>query len=310
MLLLLALPYAVIARKLAPEVEHAMAYGAKAKICLKVSDDMGLPVSNASVRTYFDMLPDPHSVYGKTDTNGICVVEGKTNGNKVEFFVDKDGYYGTRRSITYIQMNAEHDVKDGKWQPYGDVETIILRDIRNPIDMPHEFFWRFKYTKEINTWIGYDIKENDFVAPAGKGKFADFEVYIDWNGEWLPTYTGMSVKIRFTEPFGGYYACEVNEESAFTGPYAALPGSIRLTEAEFSERVFDNGRRREQKHFDHAKCWVVRSRCKVSPDDKLVAANYSVIYDVVFTCKKGGLGGFCITYVFNPTPNDTNLEPK
>ena len=40
-LLLLALPCVAFARKLAPEVEHAMAYGAEAKICLKVCDDTG-----------------------------------------------------------------------------------------------------------------------------------------------------------------------------------------------------------------------------------------------------------------------------
>ena len=72
------IPGAVFARKLAPEVEHAMAYGAEAKICLKVCDDVGQPVTNASVAVVFDMLPRPHSVYGKTDSNGICVAEGKT----------------------------------------------------------------------------------------------------------------------------------------------------------------------------------------------------------------------------------------
>ena len=82
---LLALPCVVLARKLAPEVEHAMAYGAEAKICLKVCDDVGQPVTNASVAVVFDMLPRPHSVYGKTDSNGICVAEGKTNGNKIRF---------------------------------------------------------------------------------------------------------------------------------------------------------------------------------------------------------------------------------
>ena len=98
-LLLLTLPCVVFARWLKPEVKHAMAYGAEAKICLKICDDMGLPVSNASVRTYFDMLPVPHSVYGKTDTNGVCVVKGKTNGNKIEFFVGKEGYYGSNKEI-------------------------------------------------------------------------------------------------------------------------------------------------------------------------------------------------------------------
>ena len=194
--------------------------------------------------------------------------------------------------------------------PYGKTEPIALRDIRNPIEMPHHFFWKFKYTKVINAWIGYDIKENDFVAPIGKGKVADFEVYIDWNGEWLPAYTGMAVKIRFTDPYSGYYVFPVNVDSEFKGPYKALPNSVFQTDAEFYERVFDNGEQREQKHFDTNKCWVMRTRCKVSSDGKLIEANYAVIYDIVFTCKSGGCAGFCVTGAFNPTPNDTNLEVK
>ena len=73
-LFLLALPCLAFAHKLAPEVEYAMENGADAKISLKVCDDEGLPVSNASVSVEFDMIPDPHTVYGKTDSNGIVVV--------------------------------------------------------------------------------------------------------------------------------------------------------------------------------------------------------------------------------------------
>ena len=116
-LFLLLLPCVLFARRLKPEIEHAMAYGAKAKICLKVCDDTGAPVTNASVCAVFDMLPRPHSVYGKTDTNGVCVVKGKTNGNKVRFLVGKEGYYGSQKEISYVPMYAEHDIKDGKWQP-------------------------------------------------------------------------------------------------------------------------------------------------------------------------------------------------
>ena len=309
MLAAMTFPCASFARRLKPEVEKAMQKGALAEIRLKVVDDKGAPVTNASVRAIMDMPSDEYSMFGKTDTNGEYVVRGKTNGNYIKFLVDKDGYYDSRKRITYIQMYAEHDVQDDKWQPYGAFEKIVLRDIRNPVEMPKELFWKFKYTDAINTWIGYDIKENDFVAPYGSGKVSDFEVFIDWDGAWLPTYRGMVVKIRFTEPFGGYYAYDVNVDSEFKGPYAALPDSIRMTSAEFSERVLENGER-EQKCFDSSKCWVVRSRCKVSPEGRLIAANYSVIYGVVFTCKKGGYGGFCITGAFNPTPNDTNLEPK
>ena len=83
------------------------------EMCLKVFDDTGAPVSNASVKAAFDMLPDPHSTYGKTDTNGICVVKGKTNGNKIRFLVGKDGYYGSQKEVSYVTMNEEHDVKAG-----------------------------------------------------------------------------------------------------------------------------------------------------------------------------------------------------
>lgn len=119
-LVLWAIPWLTNAGKLTPEVIRAMSNGAKAKFVLRVNDDVGRPVSNASVCVFFDLLPTPYSAYGKTDTNGICVVEGKTNGNKIRFQVGKDGYYGSRKEITYVEMGKEHDVKNGKWLPYGD----------------------------------------------------------------------------------------------------------------------------------------------------------------------------------------------
>ena len=295
-----------------PSYRNARRNGAMAKMELWITNDDGAPIPYANVDVFMGMnfRSKGYSITGRTDTNGIFVVKGKTCGDEIVVNIAKAGFYRTAKTFKFAEMGHEHEVSDGHWQPYGKRENIILRDIRNPIELSHEYFWKFKYTKAINTWIGYDIKENDFLAPNGKGKVSDFEVYIDWNGEWIPTYTGMSVKIRFTEPFGGYYTYDINGDSEFKGPYSALPSSVHLREADFYERVFDNGQRREQKHFNTGKCWIVRSRCKVSSDGKLIEANYSVIYDIAFTCKSGGYGGFCITGVFNPTPNDTNLEPK
>ena len=295
-----------------PSYREARRKGAEAKMELRIVNDDGIPVPDANVSVFMGMnfRPKGYFITGRTDTNGVFVVKGKTCGDEIEMNIEKVGFYRTSKTFRFAAMGYEHEVREGRWQPYGEMENIVLRDIRNPAKMPHENFWKFKYTSAINSWVGYDIKENDFVAPNGNGKVADFEVYIDWNGEWLPTYTGMAVRIRFTEPFGGYYAYPINDNSEFRGPYSAVPNLINKTEAEFYECVFDNGERREQKHFDPGQCWIVRSRCKVSPEGKLIEANYSVIYDIVFTCKNGGYGGFCITGNFNPTPNDTNLEPK
>ena len=311
-LLLLVLPCVVSARKLAPEVERAMAHGAEAEICLKVRDDKGAPVPNASVCAGFDMLPKPHSVYGKTDTNGVCVVKGKTNGNKVVFLVGKAGYYGSRMEISYVPMGKEHDVKDGKWQPYGAMENIELRKIRNPAHLSVAFERVFSNTKAINAWIGFDMEKRDFVQPHGKGENVDFEVFFDWDGKWFPDYTGMGKRIRFTDKFSGYYQCAVNAVSEFKGPYSALPDGLYQQEADFFERViFDPdsyGRRYERKSFDKSKCWVVRSRCKVDAEGNLLSAHYSVIYNIEFGCDKDGIACICVTGAFNPTPNDTNLE--
>ena len=295
-----------------PSYRDARRNGATAKMVLRIVNDDGVPVPSADVDVFMGMnfRPKGYSIAGRTDSNGVFVVKGKTCGDEIVINVAKSGFYRTSKTLRFAEMGHEHEVRDGRWQPYGRTEDVFLRDIRNPVEMSRENFWKFKYTTTINTWIGYDIKENDFVAPNGKGIVADFEVYIDWDGEWLPAYTGMAVKIRFVEPFGGYYACDTKGESAFKGPYSALPDSINQTSAEFSERISDNGKRREQKKFDAGKCWVVRSRCKISPEGKLLEANYSTIYDMVFTCKSGGYGGFCLTGVFNPTPNDPNLEPK
>lgn len=311
-LFLLALPCILFARKLAPEVERAMAYGAEAKIFLSVCDDTGAPVPNASVCAGFDMLPRPHSVYGKTDTNGVCVVQGKTNGNKVVFYVGKDGYYGSSKTMTFVKMGEEHDVKDGKWQPYGAVESIELRKIRNPARLVASYMREFNNTKEIGSWIGFDLEKRDFVEPYGTGEITDFEVFFDWDGRTFADYRGMAVKIRFAEDFSGYYQSTVNADSEFKGPYFALPGAIYQHDAAFYEHVIIDpnvyGRRYDRKFFDESKCWIVRSRCKVDADGNLVSAHYSVINNIEFGYDKGGMVCICVTGVFNPAPNDTNLE--
>lgn len=311
-LLLLASPFVASARKLKPEVERAMAHGAEAMICLQIRDDRGEPVPDASVCAAFDRLPRPQSVYGKTDTNGTCIVKGKTNGLKVVFLVGKDGYYGSRMEISYVPMGKEHDVKDGKWQPYGAVENIELRKIRNPAHLSAAFIREFNKTTAINAWIGFDMEKHDFVQPHGKGEIADFEVFFDWDGRCFADYRGMAKKLRFSGEFSGYYPCAANAISEFKGPYSALPDAVYRQDADFFERVVIDPdaceRRYERKTFDESKCWVVRSRCKVDAEGNLVSAHYSVINNIEFGYDKGGVVSLFVMGAYNPIPNDTNLE--
>lgn len=309
---ILASTHYVFAQKRDIEYSNARYKGALTEIKLCVVDDRGEVVTNASVRVVMDMPSGEYSQFGKTDTNGVYVARGITNGNYIEFLLGKNGYYGNRKKISFATMGKEHEVKDGKWQPYGAVERIELRKICNPAHLSVAFERNFNYTKAINAWVGFDLKKRDFVQPHGKGATADFEVFFDWDGKWFHDYTGMGERIRFTEAHSGYYQCATNADSEFKGPYSAVPDAEYTQDADFFERVIIDpnayGRRYERKFFDKNKCWVVRSRCKEDDQGKLISAHYSVIYDIAFGCCKGGVACICVTCAFNPTPNDTNLE--
>ena len=305
-------PCVVFARQLKLEQRGAIANGADAKIFLKVHDDKGGAVTNASVRIATYMPTGEYSLYGKTDTNGVCVVKVKTNGFYLDFLVGKEGYYGTRKRISFLKIGEEHEVKEGKWQPYGSTENIELRKIRAPTHLSVAFMREFNNTKTIGSWVGFDLEKRDFVSPVGKGNVSDFEVLFEWDGRRFADYRGMSMKLRFTDEFSGYYQCDVNANSEFKGPYAASSGMSYLQNADFFERVIINEeagwKDYERKFFDESKCWVVRSRCEVDAEGNLVSAHYSVVHNIEFGYERKGGICLCVTGAFNPVPNDTNLE--
>ncbi len=295
-----------------PSYRSARRNGADYRTVLRVVDDGGHAVSDAKVRVLMGMnfIKSSYFIEGTTDTNGLFTISGRTTGNEIVIDVAKDGYYGSRREHCLIAMGAEREVRDGRWQPYGAEEELLLRRIENPVSLPHEWFWVFRYTMERGRWIGYDILKNDFVGPVGHGDIADFEVFVEWDGRWMPgEYKGMKVCIRFPEHFAGFYEYDARSESEFIFPYHAQTNVEYSQSCEFSERVNPDGSR-VVVEFDRRKCWVVRSRCRVDEKGRLVAANYSVLSDIAFCCKMDGRIGFCVTGAFNPTPNDTNLEAK
>ncbi len=293
-----------------PSYRSARRNGADYRTVLRVVDDGGRAVPDAKVRVLMGMnfIKSSYFIEGTTDTNGLFTISGRTTGNEIVIDVTKDGYYGSRREHCLIAMGAEREVRDGRWQPYGAEEELLLRRIEDPVRSASGYALDFRYTRKLREWVGFDLLVNDFVKPSGRGEVSDMEVFFDWDGKWLPEYSGMGVKIRFSPP-SGYYTEAARNESEFTGPYAAKGDAFPFHDAEFSERIQEDGSRK-QVHFDPSRCWVVRSRCRVDESEKLVSANYSVVLDIQFTCDRGGLAGLLVRGFSNPTPNDTNLEAK
>ena len=310
LLLVLSVTLDIFAFKKDPAYRKARREGAQARMELRIEDDRGNAVADANVSVFMGMnlRERGYWIKGSTDTNGIFVVTGKTCGDEVEIYLTKEGYYDSMKKLSFATMGAEKDVKDGKWQPYGEKQVIILRHRQNPCAI-RIGKGDFALTKHLNQWLGFDIQKHDFVHPYGTGDIADFEVMIEWNGKWLPEYTGMGVRIRFVIPFSGYYEMPICPESNFKGPYVADAKKNFHQAATFDEKV-DASMNRTGHHLDKNKCWVVRSRCKVDINGELISANYSVVHKIRFCGEPNGEGGVGIMGAFNPTPNDTNLEPK
>lgn len=84
----------------------------------------------------------------------------------------------------------------------------------------------YKHTDVVGKWVGYDLGVDDFVSLFGKGSVADFEVYLDWDGKFYPKCERIGMKVRFTEPWSGYYAVPLDMESELNTPYSAMTNAM------------------------------------------------------------------------------------
>lgn len=294
--------------------QDAYRVGAKAKVEFKVLDDEGNPVQGARVNVFFDMAgrSKGRRLIDTTDTNGVFVAEARTKG-VLEIEVSSDAYYTTKDELSFIYMGREHEVVDGKWQPWGMSKTIVLRKKKNPIAVRADFHdWRL--TKVLNTWVGFDLEKGDYVEPIGRGRVCDLEVRFDWDGMFGTKHNGMAVSLRFSDKFAGGYYEDRFMKSTFTGVYAADPQKTYLQHFRYYRRPVRDARGRkiggEGERFDPTKVLVVRSRCVVDANGNLVSACYFQIENLEFSCSRDKEAALCFSLIYNPTPNDTNLEPK
>ena len=257
-----------------PDFIRAIQKGAKARIVLSVVDDEGAVVPDAAVRALMGMnfRERAYHINGLTDSDGRFAVEGKTTGDEVEVEISKDGYYGTSKKYCFITMGAESNVKDGKWQPFGMEERLRLRKIRNPVKLRRLGFGNGRIMPATNKWLS------------------------------------CRVTLRFTEPLsGGYYSRNVSE-SAYPYPYEAQAG------ADYEIRALDIAasnikRGKDGVLFPRDAVLVTRTRCVLDEKGQLKSAHYGYVWVAqLFACRRCN-PGMRLAWVFNPTPNDTNLEP-
>lgn len=301
-----------LSAEVTPEYLKAQKNGAVTNVRIKIVDDEDSPIADATVNVLMGMLNNAqsHWIRGVTDTNGVFGLEGKTCGNEIIITISKNGYYDSNRTLCYVDMRARHSVKDGKWQPWGKEERIVLRKVRNPTKLIYPRDQCFDSDLNVtNENIGYDMEIGDWIHPFGKGMVADFYVMFLSDGGTPMTSKYSVLHISFPKPNGAAYIQNLQEQSEFKGVYEAETNRFADLSVSLENRRVDNSHYRRRQLGDKD-ILVIRSRCIVDEYGKIVSANYSSLNYFTFSTSYNSPGCCRLSYYFNPTPNDTNLEPK
>ena len=293
------------------KMKHARRYGAEAHIVLRCVDQDGGIVTNAHVSA--GLYPDGSfenalCFNSYTDTNGVFVLKGKTNG-EFTYEMKKNGYYTTREQKFLFKL-PDVSVARGRWQPYGMTNTVVLKRMINPVAMHvHQGTDRLAVPKR-DEWTGFDLEHADWVAPYGKGKREDFQVFfrVDVTSA-SGGFSKFALTLRFPKPFDGMYLMEKdNRGSVFQTIYEADTNRVYDSERTFTyERGMDEEKRKAvtQDHLlKENEYLVLRVRSETDKDGKLIKANYAKLYAPIFAAKYG----FLITSYFNPEENSPSLE--
>lgn len=285
-----------------PEVQEAQRKGAKAKLIYKIVDDEGTPITNAMV--YGQWQNDyPRKTWKETfvtDANGEFIAKGKVGG-RFGFYVKKDGCY---LSSTGVEFHWRHGVsplvKDGKWQPYGECRTLVVKRKKMPIDMPMLLDTAIS-VPATNVWLGLDLETFKLTSPYGDGAHADMQLRFNSEpvNKYVPNWATMEVSFT-NNPHGGFYVLPKDEFSELKSSYNANTNMLYRT-----TRTFRIGRMASERDILNDDSYIVfRTRTKVDDKGRLVSAHYGKIYGPWYIWRNTRAR----MIFFNTIPNDTNLE--
>ena len=298
---------------LIPVLSICIAGCASERLQVTVTDSDGNPISNATVNVSYTsghiILSDgkPHYYESITDVNGNATVKFNGNSSDVHWSVKKEGYYSSGPHtevfkidtvfippVYYNVIMIEHE---------KHVTTTLWKKV-NPQPMyAHYPIERRKMPKK-NGRYGFDLAEFDWLPPHGNGKEADFYVVRNYNTS-TEEGTFMAGSLEF-ERGCGYYVAQNNGCKEFQTAYHADTNAVFKS----SMKILLEHRKGVHEYdyplplVNKDTHLILRTRVKYDETGKMVSSHYSRI-----------LGEFSVLpsisvseSIFNPVPNDSNLE--
>ena len=259
------------------EIKNAISKGAKAKITFRVVDSKGNPVSGAQVGAGFfnqNMRGDGAGVSGKTDSNGLFAATGEPTGD-MSYGITKEGYYKTEGSYWFYRANDTNTVKDGRWQPWNPTNTVVLKEIRNPVPM---FARELEIKMPVqNIPVGFDFEKGDWIAPYGDGIKPDMLIRYS-NTNTGPGFLDFSRQLEMT--FGntndGILVLPIDGSSTlhslYEAPESGYGPNLLLQEDMTTYKII------KQVELDANHYAIFRARSVTNDSGRIVSANYGKIY--------------------------------
>jgi hypothetical protein len=274
----------------------AMDMFAEAKVTIKVLDEAGNSVENASVGIGFLGSKGENS-NGKSDKDGFFTAQSPAQDGEFAFSVKKDGYYNTNGREMIKNSNGNLEQNGGKWQPWNPTYEVVLKKIINPVPM---------YAKrcnlglpEFNKKIGFDLEKGEWVAPYGKGIIPDLVFLGELNRIDSKNFD-YKLTVSFSNPGDGIYPFEAQYKYGST-----LKSSQQAPLAEYKPEWVQTRSRKPGKYetgnSDDKRNYYFRVRSKTDENGNIVQATYGKIY-----------GDFLdFTYYFNPDgTRNLEFDPK
>lgn len=285
----------------------------KMRFTVHVIGEDGQAIPNVSITLIFDgavygsKISEPVDV--STNTAGDFTVEGYSESGTITSNgkgLHKEGYY--RGFINTGGRQFTH--QDGRWIPWDQTYTTVLRKIGNPIPL---------YVKKmgadipvIGVPIGYDLEAADWVAPNGKGQTVDFLVTITNFVYHNNNDSDVSALITFPNEGDGIQEIELPHEflnGDFKWPREApLNGYTSKFEARRLWKNIENGKTQIIETSKPTQAYFFRTRT-LKQNGVIVSALYGKISGGIGIGSANGKNAvFGFTYYLNPTSNDRNLE--
>ena len=287
-------------------------FGNSMTVTVHVKDEAGNPAVGAIVKIWTDkdryqgLSRSPTYSYFEaiTDTNGMAVLNFPCHSPSIYGCVYGDCYYREDSGLIPVKSTFNWFDFSVALKERSKEVTFVVRKKRKPSALCYAPPWPSPKLPKASGEFGFDLLENDWVAPYGDGKVADFYVQretsptnnqvtvnsgIKFKGEGNGAY--IHQKIKTSSDFKTDYEADTNETYQAYLPLCRHPAP-KYPQYTYSSIV------KEDEYI------VMRTRVEKNVKGEIIKAHYSAMYGRV----RIGEAFYHQGYVFNPMPNDPNLE--